>query len=569
MEAMRTPILLACALSVFANDPVSVKGPLLSCDAWPRATDLVTWTSDVMRISRLEKASETAQGKAFFEWLRLFNRMAVGGMIQAYEGPFGNERFVLDAHKQLFVYGWGYCDTTSRIAEAAWKEFKRDPTAAERVITQHENGGYHTMYRLRMDGRYGAFDPRYGYYLVERDAPDARVLDWKEVGDDRQFHRNRQFRHRSRPFFEIWGVEWERALLIEPGWFDSEQQWRAAGAAKETVFGNSHYRMGTRFHDMDFTLWRGTTIERHWDNSARKFYRPAGKHTEREWPFLPLGRYYRVTETSLEGNWPNHDPNYQRARPYLATVPVNQGYGADIAGGRTIGQAWGAIRYRPVLSRSEGLDALAPGGTLVHSQAAPYLRAAQPGGGGEAVFDFRCPYVLVDGTLEIELAGSGTRIEMRTLAPKRSHVAEPDVWSEWQTLSRDPGRRRIELGRPRFNGKDNSIHGVYRFQVRVAVDTDAVRTAPAGLSALRLDLYFENGIMSIPQIFAGRNVMRFRVRDAASLSGPVEVVYRYQTDAGARSVKRSLKQVEFRNNEAVWTMDAPGLIRCDSVSVSY
>ncbi|MFB3825953.1 MAG: hypothetical protein ACE15B_04255 [Bryobacteraceae bacterium] len=566
---MRPLIGLACSLCLLAENPPPVTGPLLSCDAWPRATDLVGWTSDVMRIAGLEKAPETAQGKAFFEWLRLFNRMAVGGMIQAYEGPFGDERYVLDAHKQLFVYGWGYCDTTSRIAEAAWKEYKRDPAAAERVITQHENGGYHTMYRLRMDGRYGAFDPRYGYYLVERDAPDARVLDWSEIGDDEQFHRNRRFRHRSRPFFEIWGVEWERALLIQPGWFDSEQEWRAAGAPKETVFGNSHYRMGTRFHDMDFTLWRGTTIERRWDNSARKFYRPAGKHTEREWPFLPAGRFYRVTETSLDGNWPKYDPNYRRARPYLERVPSDEGYGADVAGGRTIGQAWGAIRYRPVLSRAEMLDALAPGSTLVHSPEAPYLRTAQPGGGGEAVFDFRCPYVLVDGTLEIELAGKGTRIEMRTLAAKRGHAAEPDVWSAWQTLAAEPGPQTIELGRPRFNGKDVSIHGVYRFQLRLAVGADAARTAPAGLSALRLDLFFENGIMSIPQIFAGRNAMRFRVRDAASLRGPVEVVYRYRTAAGARSVRRSLMPAEFRNNEAVWTMDAPGLTRCDSVSVSY
>jgi len=40
---------------------------------------------------------------------------------------------------------------------------------------------------------------------------------------------------------------------------------------------------------MDFTLWKGTTIERFWDNSARKFYRPAGKQTQREWPFLASG----------------------------------------------------------------------------------------------------------------------------------------------------------------------------------------------------------------------------------------------------------------------------------------
>ncbi len=225
---------LALAPAATAADDRTVSGPLVTTDGWPQATDLVSWTRDVMRLEGLENAPETAQGKAFFEWLRLFCRMATGGMIQAYEGDHGREAYVTDAHKNLFVYGWGYCDTCSRIAEAAWKEYKHDAAAGQRVITQHDDGGYHTMYRLSLDGQYGAFDPRYGYYLVERDAPEARVLDWAEVGVDSNILRNREFKHRSRPFFEIGGVEWERALLIQSGWFDSEAAWRKAGAPKET-----------------------------------------------------------------------------------------------------------------------------------------------------------------------------------------------------------------------------------------------------------------------------------------------------------------------------------------------
>jgi len=60
-------------------------------------------------------------------------------------GTSGREAYVTDAHKALFVYGWGYCDTSSRIAEAAWKEYKKDPRAAERVCVQHDDGGYHTI----------------------------------------------------------------------------------------------------------------------------------------------------------------------------------------------------------------------------------------------------------------------------------------------------------------------------------------------------------------------------------------------------------------------------------------
>ena len=348
-------------------------GPLVSTDRWPRSTGLATWTRDVMRIEGLEHASETAQAKAFFEWLRLFCRMAVGGMIQPYEGDYGQERYVTDAHKTLFVYGWGYCDTCSRIAEAAWKEYKRDARAAERVCVQHPDGGYHTMYRLRLDGHYGAFDPRYGYYLVDRDAPDARVLDWAEVGADENILKNRGYQYRSRPFFEIFGTEWQRALDLQPVYFESEDAWRRAGAPKESVFGNSQYRMGTRLHKMDFFLPKGTTIERFWNNSERKSYVPAGQHTKREFPFLASGRFYRVTESSLDGNWPKHDPNHAKAEPYLAIIPEGEGYPRELAGGRTIGQAWGRLRYEPDLKDPQSVEVMAPGSTLVHAAAAALL----------------------------------------------------------------------------------------------------------------------------------------------------------------------------------------------------
>jgi hypothetical protein len=563
---MRT-ILAVCLLAAALGRAQTVSGPLVTSDRWPRSTDLVTWTRDVMRLEGIEKGPETAQGKALFEWLRLFCRMAVGGMIQAYEGEYNKERYVVDTQKNLFVYGWGYCDTFSRIAEAAWREYKGDARAAERVIAQHDNGGYHTMYRLRLDGNYGAFDARYGYYLIDRDAPGARVLDWPEVGIDENILRNKSFRYRCRPWFEIGGIEYERALAVQPKWFDTQEAWQKAGAAKENVFGDSHHKMGTRFHDMDFRLPKGATIERFWDNSERKFYVPAGQHTKRELPFLPSGRFYRVTDKSHQGNWLKDDPNYKKAEPYLFTVPAGEGYPADLENGRTIGQAWGRILYTPDLKDAAGVkSALAPGSTLVHSASAPYLRPAQPAEGGSAVLDFYCPYVLVDGALDAALTGAA-KLEIRTLRAKNSHEGEADVWSEWQSLG--GGNLKTGLGRPRFNGRDVSIHGIYRFQLRVTVDAAPGRTQPAGLSALKLALDFENGIMSIPRIFAGANTIRFQVRDAKLLQAPVRVTYKYRTASGPKSHVKTLAPADFIDNQATYKLEAPGLIRCDSVSITY
>ncbi len=576
---LRLCILIAfCAImAAFAAEPAvpgvtaeaAPQGALLSNRAWPRATNVRQWTEDVMRIGEVEKANDTAQAKVFYVWNRLFCKMAVGGMIQAHEGVYNEERSVLDPNKNLFVYGWGFCDTCSRAAEAAWNAYKGDPRAATRVITQHDDGGYHTMYRLRLDGTYGAFDPRYGYYLIAEDSPTARILDWPEVGVDENFLRNKTYKNRSAPFFEIGRIEWERALLLQPAYFESEEAWRAAGAPKESVFGNPKEPFGAVYHDMQFRLPRGTTITRYWDNSARKFYHPAGARANRELPFLRDGRFYRVTDKSHDGNWPKYDPNYERARPYLVTVPKGEGYDAELEGGKSIGQAWGRIEYQPSLAGGDLMEVILPGATLSPAKTAPFLRPGNPAEGGSAVLDFYSPYVLVDGVLDAAFAGppeSGT-VEIRTLLAKIMPT-EKDRWSEWQALPVTGGRIKAELGRPRFNGKDVSIHGVYRFQIRLNVKGGAARSV-AGLSAFKLRLDFENGIMSIPPLFAGKNDLRFELADAGSLRGPVTVTYRYDSATGEKTQTQRLLPSDFQNNAASYEVTANGLTRCRSVSIQY
>lgn len=491
-------------LSLAAED--RIRGPLVVSERWPECTDLATWTHDVMRLEGLENANETAQGKAFFRWLRLFSRMATGGMIQAFEGDPGVEKYVTDAHKNLFVYGWGYCDTTSRIAEAAWSEFKKDRKAAERVVVQHENGGYHTMYRLRLDGRWGAFDPRYGYYLVEQDKENAAVLDWDQVGDNARILANRNYRHRSAPFFEFFGLEWERALLVEPAYHATERDWVKAGRPIEHVFGNGMYRMGTRYHSMDFELVPGTTITRYWDNTARKFYVPKGAHTKREEAFLPSGRFYRVTETMFDGNWPKHDPNYRWAQPYLVDVPRNEGYNTNVSGGRTIGQAWGKVELKTKIPAS-------------------------------GVFEYGSPFVLVDGMVT---GAAAAGLELRTMRAKTSNAEEPDHWSAWKP---------VPTG-------SLDVPGVYRFQLR----------GKPG-AAVALTLHFENGIMTLPRIMEGRNRVRVQLRTAPS--APLRVTYRWDTAAGLKSHQKDLQPGDFRDGAATYAIDAPGLVRCRSVEVRY
>ena len=200
-------VLFLCLLGMLLTVSLGftqIRGPLVVSDRWPECTDLSTWSRDIFRLDGVTDSSERDRAISLFNWLRLYNRLCegVGGMAHAFEGAWGEEQSVRDLHKNLFVYGWGFCDTHSIIAEGLWQEYMKDSLAADRVICMHENGGYHTMYRLRMDGRFGAFDARYGYYLLEKDSPDARILDWDGVGEDRNIRDNMKYVNRCRPFFE-------------------------------------------------------------------------------------------------------------------------------------------------------------------------------------------------------------------------------------------------------------------------------------------------------------------------------------------------------------------------------
>jgi hypothetical protein len=97
---------------------------------------------------------------------------------------------------------------------------------------------------------------------------------------------------------------------------------------------------------------------------------------------------------------------------------------------------------------------------------------------------------------------------------------------------------------------------------------DRPRTEPAGLSALSLRFTFENGIMSLPQIFAGRNTVRVSLNGEAP-ARPLTVAYRYRTNVGEKVHSQRLEPSAFRNGEASYVLDAPGLIRCESVRVTY
>jgi hypothetical protein len=78
-----------------------------------------------------------------------------------------------------------------------------------------------------------------------------------------------------------------------------------------------------------------------------------------------------------------------------------------------------------------------------------------------------------------------------------------------------------------------------------------------------------DGIMSIPRITAGKNTIHFKIADAGNVKGPIEIVYRYQTNSGEGQHRQVIQPLDFVADVAKYSFDAPGLIRCNSVLVRY
>ena len=322
---------------------------------------------------------------------------------------------------------------------------------------------------------------------------------------------------------------------------------------------------------MSWSLPRGTRIERFWNNQAKKFYsatKTADRPTDK---VLPSGRFFRVTAEMFDSNYAKRDPNFKRSAPYLVTVPRDEGYPDQMAGGKTIGQAWGTFEWAADFTESGYLDAVSSNTGMLRSPEPPYLRPLENGVPSEVVFDFYCPFVLVDGVFSGKLAAGPkdqVSLELRCLDPKPDSRDEPDRWSEWREIASGHGPFEATVGRESYAPGKDTVHGKYRFQLRVKAYA-APDPRGAGLEALKFKCYFENGIMSIPRLTPGKNTITFKVSDQEALKAPITVTYRYETPGGEKTHRQTLNPRDFSGNRAAYIIDVPDLMRSNSLTIEY
>ena len=266
-----------------------------------------------------------------------------------------------------------------------------------------------------------------------------------------------------------------------------------------------------------------------------------------------------------------NDPNFKWMKPYLTRVPVNLGYPEYLEADLSLGQAWGLFTYRPNLGRGDLEEVKAEGSRLVSSPTSPYIRPAGTEG-GEWILDFYSPYILVDGVIAGEISGgknASVEVAFRSLAPKPNSISQPDDWLPWRTLGDKPGRFSVTLTRADAAAGESSFHGTYRWQMKIRL-AGGTGEQPVGLSDLLVAAYFENGIMSIPQIFNGDNTIRFKVDDPGQVKGDIYVTHAWQTADGEKTQRQKIdREMFYQNSEAVYSIEAPGLVRCNSLVIAY
>jgi len=125
---------------------------------------------------------------------------------------------------------------------------------------------------------------------------------------------------------------------------------------------------------------------------------------------------------------------------------------------------------------------------------------------------------------------------------------------------RSPSRLGCETGKPNLRALVNGWG---------YCDTHS-RIAEAAWSEFKQDRRAaERVVVSIPRIGAGPNTIHFKVADASTVRGPIQVVYRYQTSSGERSLQQLLQPRDFQHSVATYHLDAPDLLRCNSLLIRY
>lgn len=438
-----------------------IDSPRVTCDRWPSFYDAKSWIQDVWRIESAQTPEQKAL--ALYKWVRL--QLHWGD--QCFDGTGGKSVLECDAIKKLniFPYGEGsdLAGAAAALAQAGGLK------AAEARVGQHSQLD---VFYKDSDGqeRWHRLDPLWGIVVYERTA--ARIATWQEIKADPAIA--------LRPS--------KTALPWADRTADREQFAEVAATAPER-------RIQPSVYTMDKAFYAGESYLLSWDHIPGLAFHnsnPDARDLMTGWG-TPRFQY-------AEGDFDKLAFGHELLLPHAGV------FRGDIQ----VRQSHGALLFMP-LTNERFADSLYTSATnTAVGGEGKTLHPAKAGKPAELIYLVQTPYVIVDSSLSGDfLLGEGGRAKVsiaRADWRQRDGTLDqviPDkpqwkvVWESGNTTG-PRGMRLLE--------SDLHLRGEYRFLVKVDM-LAAKDPASIEVSSLIFTVRFQEGIMALPRLLPGTNVI--------------------------------------------------------------
>ncbi len=438
-----------------------VESPRVTCDRWPSNYDAVDWIDDVWRL----EGAITGEQKtlALYKWVRLQQHWGE----QCFDGTRGKSVCECDAIKKINIYPYGECSdfgvTSAALGHAGGlkTEEAHVPGHTELEAFYKDADNVERWHRL---------DPFWG--VVVYDKSGSRIANWEEIKADAS-------------------VALQPSKTIQP-WGDkvTDRKRFAEKAACEP-----DRRVRPSRYMMDKPLYAGETYILSWERLAGLEFcnaNPNARDKMNTWGFIRF-QYANGDLTKLAYG-------HELLRPFIEKVNDQL----------QIHEAHGTLFFKPLLNERFADSLYAQTRNVIVGANGRSLRPIKTGAPAELVYLVQTPYVIANGAIAGNFrTGKGDTVRVSVARADWREVeytldqvvpAKPD----WKVIWTSDGEGRQLM---RLREADLGLRGEYKFLVKV--EMTATTSPPlVGIDDLGFVLRFQEGVMALPRLLPGKNVIR-------------------------------------------------------------
>jgi hypothetical protein len=438
-----------------------IENPRVTCDRWPSNYDAKSWIQDVWRLESAQSGEQKVL--ALYKWVRLMQHWGE----QCYDGTRGKAVIECDAIKKINIYPYGECSDFAVTAAALGH--------AGGLRTEEAHVPEHTQLEsFYKDGdgveRWHRLDPFWG--VIVYDKTGSHIATWEEIKADPEVAL------RPRKTVQPWGDK-----------VTDRKRFAEKAACEPTR------RVRPSRYTMDKPLYAGETYILSWERLAGLAFcnaNPGLRDKMNTWGWLRF-QYAEADPAKLAYG-------HELLRPFIEKVDDQL----------QVRQAHGTLFFKPVLAERFADSLYLPAVNVKVGANDRSLCPSSAGDTAELVYLVQTPYVIANAAIAGNFrTGPGDKVKV-SLA--RADWREQDYTldqvvparPQWHTIweSKDEGRQLMRL-----RDTDLGLRGEYQFLVKVEM-TAAREPILVGMDQLGFVVRFQEGIMALPRLLPGKNVIR-------------------------------------------------------------